>query len=152
MRLLYSFIIALASMACSPDTPVPTPDTGQKDTTAVEQPTEKPAEKPEPEKPTIKPVDEEKVDDGIDENAYNHFERVALQSEIENVQPMTGLVLWTDNSRSESMKDCIQLEFAYMLYNQVCKEKDVYDWTPMDNLLEEVASRGHQLVVRFRYT
>jgi hypothetical protein len=152
MRLLYSFIITLASMACTPDKPEPGPGQDQKDTTAVEQPAGKPEEKPEPEKPTIKPVDEEKVDDGIDENAYNHFERVALQSEIENVQPMTGLVLWTDNSRSESMKDCIQLEFAYMLYNQICKEKDVYDWTPMDNLLEEVASRGHQLVVRFRYT
>lgn len=38
-----------------------------------------------------------------------------------------------------------------MLYNDVCKEKDVFDWTPMDKLLEKVASRGHQLVVRFRY-
>ena len=151
MKLLYSFIIAIASMACTPETPDVTPDTDQQDTTVIETPTEKPQPKPEEPKP-IEPVEEELVEDGIDENAYNHFERVALQSEIQNVQPMTGIVLWTDNSRSESMKDCIQLEFAYMLYNEVCKEKDVYDWTPMDNLLEEVASRGHQLVVRFRYT
>ena len=151
MRLLYTFIIALASLACTPQTPDVNPDVDQNDTTVVEQPAEKPQPKPEEPKP-IEPVEDEVVEDGIDENAYNHFDRIALQSEIQNVQPMTGIVLWTDNSKSESIKDCIQLEFAYMLYNEVCKEKDVYDWTPMDNLLEEVASRGHQLVVRFRYT
>ncbi|MBQ2112030.1 MAG: DUF4832 domain-containing protein [Bacteroidales bacterium] len=83
---------------------------------------------------------------------YADFDRVPLQSKVENVQPMTGIVLWTTNGRCITAKDKIQLEFAYMLYNEVCKEKDVYDWTPMDNLLEKVASRGHQLVVRFRYT
>lgn len=83
---------------------------------------------------------------------YAHYERIPLQSEIKNVQPMTGIVLWTTNTRASSAKDKIQLEFAYMLYSDVCKEKDVFDWAPMDKLLEEVAARGHQLVVRFRYT
>ncbi len=83
---------------------------------------------------------------------YADFDRVPLQSKVENVQPMTGIVLWTTNGRTITAKDKVQLEFAYMLYNDVCKEKDVYDWTPMDNLLEQVAGRGHQLVVRFRYT
>ena len=122
-------------MACSPQTPDVTPDPDQQDTTVVEQPADKPDEKPEPEKPSIEPVEDEVVEDGIDVNAYDHFERVALQSEIQNVQPMTGIVLWTDNDRSESKKEYIQLEYSYMLYNQVCKEKDVYDWTPMDQLL-----------------
>ena len=83
---------------------------------------------------------------------YADFERVPLQSEIKNVQPMTGIVLWNTNGRSITAKDKIQLEYSYMLYNDVCKEQGVYDWTPMDKLLEEVASRGHQAVVRFRYT
>ena len=83
---------------------------------------------------------------------YADFERVPLQSEIKNVQPMTGIVLWNTNGRSTTAKDKIQLEYSYMLYNDVCKEQGVYDWTPMDKLLEEVASRGHQAIVRFRYT
>ena len=83
---------------------------------------------------------------------YADFERVPLQSEIKNVQPMTGIVLWNTNGRSITAKDKIQLEYSYMLYNDVCKEQGVYDWAPMDKLLEEVASRGHQAVVRFRYT
>ena len=89
------------------------------------------------------PAGEQEVD-------YSTFERVLLQSEIKNVQPMTGIVLW--NTHGSVRTDKIQLEYSYMLYNEVCKEKDVYDWTPMDRLLEQVASRGHQLVVRFRYT
>ena len=70
---------------------------------------------------------------------YLKFDRIPLQSEIENVQPMTGIVLWSNHGRCVTAKDKIQLEYNYMLYNDVCKEKDVYDWTPMDNLLEKVA-------------
>lgn len=81
---------------------------------------------------------------------YAAMKRVPLKSEITAVQPMTGIVLWNTNSRNKTAD--IQLEFSYMLYNDVCKEKDVFDWTPMDKLLEQVASRGHQAVVRFRYT
>ena len=84
------------------------------------------------------------------EASYTDFERVPLKSEIKNVQPMTGIVLW--NTHSKVNTDNIQLEYSYMLYNDVCKEQGVYDWTPMDKLLEQAASRGHQVVVRFRYT
>ena len=76
--------------------------------------------------------------------------RIPLQSAITHVQPMTGIVLW--NTSGSNKKDYVQLEFSYMLYNDVCKEKDQFDWTPMDKLLQEVAARGHQAVVRFRYT
>lgn len=81
---------------------------------------------------------------------YSDYQRVALHSQITGVQPMTGIVVW--NTSGNRNKDYVQLEFSYMLYNDVCKQKDVFDWTPMDNLLAEVASRGHQAVVRFRYT
>jgi len=63
---------------------------------------------------------------------------------------MTGIVLWSNSDARR--KSYVQLEFSYMLYSDVCKEKDVFDWSPMDKLLADVASRGHQAVVRFRYT
>lgn len=87
--------------------------------------------------------------DEVDDSAYEAFTRVPLQSSVTKVQPMTGIVTWTD---SKYDTDDIQLEFSYMLYSDVCKEKDIFDWTPMDKLLDQVAARGHQLVVRFRYT
>lgn len=80
---------------------------------------------------------------------YRDYERVSLNSRISGVQPMTGIVLWTTGGKKNT--DCIQLEFSYMLYNEVCRGKDDYDWTVMDKLLDDVASRGHQAVVRFRY-
>lgn len=83
---------------------------------------------------------------------YDHYDRIPLQSRIENIQPMTGIVLWTNNVLCEQHKDKLQLEFAYLLYSDICKEKDVFDWTSLDQLLEEVAARGHQLVIRYRYT
>ena len=83
---------------------------------------------------------------------YADFDRVPLQSKVVNVQPMTGIVLWNTNGRSTTAKDKIQLEFSYMLYSDVCKEQGVYDWTTVDRLLEQAASRGHQAVIRFRYT
>ena len=100
-----------------------------------EKPTPTPTPIPEPE-PEPTPVEE--------------AVRVPFQSEITHVQPMTGIVLW--NTSGSVKKDYVQLEYSYMLYNDVCKEKDVFDWTPMDKLLEQVAARGHQAVVRFRYT
>ena len=94
------------------------------------------------------PDDGSGPDDRVDSGEYGT--RIPLQSTVTHVQPMTGIVLW--NTSSNNTKAYVQLEFSYMLYSDVCKEKDVFDWAPMDNLLAEVASRGHQAVVRFRYT
>ena len=92
----------------------------------------------------------EKQTQETDPTPTEYGTRIPLQSAITHVQPMTGIVLW--NTSGSVKKDYVQLEFSYMLYNDVCKEKDVFDWTPMDKLLEAAASRGHQVVVRFRYT
>jgi hypothetical protein len=62
---------------------------------------------------------------------------------------MTGIVLWTDND--ENSTDAIQLEYSYMLYNSVVSRKSDYDWSAVDALLESVASRGHQAILRFRF-
>ena len=102
------------------------------------------------EKPTPDPVPGPTPEPEPDPTPVETTVRVPFKSEITHVQPMTGIVLW--NTSSAVKKEYVQLEFSYMLYNDVCKEKDVYDWSPMDKLLEQVASHGHQAVVRFRYT
>ncbi len=81
---------------------------------------------------------------------YEDYTRVPLRSEITRVQPMTGIVLWSDSGARG--KSYVQLEFSYMLYSDICSEKDVFDWTPVEKLLDGAASRGHQAVIRFRYT
>ncbi len=77
------------------------------------------------------------------------WQPVALQSTVDHVQPMTGMVVWHDNEHADS--DAIQLEFSYMLYNQVVDADGKYDWSAVDDLLDEVASRQHQAILRFRF-
>ncbi len=77
------------------------------------------------------------------------YRSVALKSSVTSVQPMTGIVLWTDSDRNAT--DAIALEFSYMLYNQVVKEKGQYDWSAVDALLQKVAARKHQAILRFRF-
>ena len=86
----------------------------------------------------------------IPEQPYPDYQRVELSSKAEGVQPFTGIVLWTSHSKAST--ENIQLEFSYMLYNDVCKSQDVYDWSVVDRLLDQIASHGHQAVLRFRYT
>lgn len=83
---------------------------------------------------------------------------IALSRKVTHPQPMTGLVLWPDKAEDlhSTYGESIQLEFSYCLPCKVVKgcESDgtiIYDWTSFDQLLSEVASRGHQLVARFRY-
>lgn len=84
------------------------------------------------------------------EKQFSEYQRVPVSSTAVGVQPMTGIVMWTDHGKSAGNR--IQMEFSYMLYNDVCKSKDNYDWTVVDKLLSEIAARGHQAVMRFRYT
>lgn len=74
---------------------------------------------------------------------------IALHATTDHVQPMTGLVVWHDNEHAES--DAIQLEFSYMLFNQAVNAEGDYDWSPVDELLDKIASRGHQAILRFRF-
>ena len=82
---------------------------------------------------------------------------VAIQRQVNAVQPGTGLVLWSENARDRhaAYGKTISLEYAYCLPSQVVtgKENGVvqYDWTPFNRWLKDVSSRGHQAVVRFRY-
>lgn len=81
---------------------------------------------------------------------FADFTPVPLHSTVSEVQPMTGHVLWNTNPRCTDWP--LQLEFSYVLYSDICRERGVFDWTSVDNLLDDIASRGHQAVLRFRYT
>lgn len=78
------------------------------------------------------------------------LQEVVVDKEITGVQPMTGIVFWPGNSQIDT--DVISLEFSYMLYNQIVTEKGIYDWSAVETLLDEMATRNHQAVLRFRFT
>jgi hypothetical protein len=81
--------------------------------------------------------------------AQDRFVAVPLKSRITHVQPMTGIVLWTTSEHNHT--DAIQLEYSYMKYGDVVAQRGKYNWTAVDRLLNEVAARGHQAIVRFYF-
>ncbi len=76
-------------------------------------------------------------------------EAVSIRSSITKVQPMTGIVLWTDNDKVNT--DAIQLEYRYCGYDEVVDAQGNYDFSKIDKVLDEVASRKHQAILRFHY-
>ena len=74
---------------------------------------------------------------------------VPLQSRINHVQPMTGIVLWEDSGRNET--DAIQLEFSYMRYDEIVVRKGEYDWSSVERKLKAIAARKHQAILRFHF-
>lgn len=70
-------------------------------------------------------------------------------SEFTNVQPMTGIVVWDGNSNASSGAHA--LEYSYMLYEDIVSEEGVYNWDVVENKLNDIASRNHQAILRFRY-
>ena len=77
------------------------------------------------------------------------YQTRSLQSTITSVQPMTGIVYWTDNENKKS--EAISLEFSYMLFNDIVSDEGVYNWQAVENKLNDIASRGNQAIFRFRY-
>ena len=76
-------------------------------------------------------------------------ESIRIKSAIDKVQPMTGIVLWSDNEKVKS--DAIQLEFRYCGYDEVVDAEGQYDFSKIDKVLDEIAARKHQAVLRFQY-
>lgn len=83
-------------------------------------------------------------------NGEEEWRDIPLESSISDVQPMTGIVFWSDSHHNAAA--VIQLEFSYMLYNDIVKNKGGYNWTAVENILDAAASRGHQAILRFRFT
>ncbi|WP_202839404.1 hypothetical protein [Luteimonas saliphila] len=85
--------------------------------------------------------------------AASAFEPVPLQSRIDAVQPMTGIVLWNDNAAGlAALGEDVQLEFAYLRYSDVSPTSTTFDWSPVDTRLAAAAARGHQMILRFHDT
>ena len=63
---------------------------------------------------------------------------------------MTGIVLWSTNEAIASTP--IQLEYSYFTYSKVVAEKGEYNWSSLDQLLDQVAGHGHQAIIRFHDT
>ena len=78
------------------------------------------------------------------------FTTIEIDSEITKVQPMTGIVFWPGNSQINT--EAIALEYSYMDFREIITGKDEYDWTAVEELLDEAANRNHQMVLRFRYS
>ncbi len=78
------------------------------------------------------------------------FSEIHINSVPEHVQPMTGIVFWQGQYQNE-IQESTSLEFSYMLYNEVVSEQGVYDWTKVEAKLNDIASRHHQAIFRFRY-
>lgn len=79
---------------------------------------------------------------------------IPLQREITQVQPMTGIVLWADSHNGSNLKqrdDVIQLEYAYVRPSDIVIGKNNYDWSTLENLLEQVKTRGKQAIIRWYY-
>ena len=89
------------------------------------------------------------LDGGSD--AGGEFVDIPLQGSITHVQPMTGIVLWNDHESSDTT--AIQLEYSYMPFDQVAVDANpaAWDWSGVESLLDDIASHGHQAVLRFYY-
>ncbi|MBR0056604.1 MAG: DUF4832 domain-containing protein [Kiritimatiellae bacterium] len=71
--------------------------------------------------------------------------------------PLKGIVLWRDTAaENPELGDAVSLEFMYLTPCTYATGADPdgtprFDWTPLDAALDDIASRGHQAIVRFRY-
>lgn len=105
-------------------------------------------------------VDDPRIEDNDTSRLHTKdtiWRRVPMQRTITKVQPMTGLVLWPDAARdlADRYGNSIALEFSYCLPCAVVTGKVgetlQYDWSSFDRMLDDISSRNHQAIVRFRY-
>ena len=88
-------------------------------------------------------------------DAASPWRDVPLKSRITHVQPGTGLVLWPHQAirYDKTHGDAMALEFSYVMPDTLVLGRDGdelrYDWSPLETLLDGMASRGHQAVLRF---
>ena len=80
---------------------------------------------------------------------------VALNKSIESLEPMKGIVFWPDQAASQkNLQGSISLEFSYCLPCAVVTGERggtiSYDWSSFEKMLDDIKSRGHQAIVRFR--
>lgn len=92
---------------------------------------------------------QENVDNEIQETPIT-IENGGGVLEFTKVQPMTGIVVWDGNTSASP--EAHSLEYSYMLYDDIVSDKGIYDWTVVENKLDDIISRNHQAILRFRYS
>lgn len=113
--------------------------------------------KPTPDPPKPEPIDTDTPDVVHGDTLPGHLPRIPLHRTFTHAQPMTGLVLWLDQARNRHAEfgNSISLEFAYCLPCRAVTGKEneeiQYNWNYVDSILDDVASRNHQAVLRFRF-
>ena len=83
--------------------------------------------------------------------------RVDVHSSLTHAQPLAGLVLFADNAKAHpEYNQAISLEFSYLLPCQCVTGKEgeeiQYNWKYVEDILDDIASRQHQAILRIRYT
>ncbi len=89
-------------------------------------------------------------------SAWGAMRNVTLNSEITTLEPMKGIVFWPDQAADQTtLQNSISLEYSYCLPCKVVTGKVgdqiQYDWSSFETMLDDIVSRGHQAIVRFRY-
>ena len=64
---------------------------------------------------------------------------------------MTGIVFWSDSPNAAKHHDSISLEYRYCGYDEVVTANGKYDFTKLDDILDEIAGRNHQAILRFYF-
>lgn len=86
---------------------------------------------------------------------WAQFRNVPLESTITTCEPFKGITFWMDNDDAHAFPTSYALEFAYCLPCDVVTGKQdgqiQYNWTKFEALLNDIQSRGHKAVIRFRY-
>ena len=59
--------------------------------------------------------------------------------------PLKGLVPYQGDVRNRFPHS---LEFNYIAYSEIVKGYDEFDWGPLERMLDDISSRGHQAVIR----
>lgn len=59
--------------------------------------------------------------------------------------PLKGLVPYQGDVRNRFPHS---MEFTYLPYSALVKGYDTFDWNPLDEILNDIANRGHQAVIR----
>jgi hypothetical protein len=84
------------------------------------------------------------------QSSRDDFIDIQIDTLITQVQPMTGIVFWQGQYNSVA-KEATSMEYSYMLFNDVVDENAVYNWDAVEKKLDDIASRKHQAIFRFRY-
>jgi len=87
---------------------------------------------------------------GAQTDRWDDFVDIQIDTLITQVQPMTGIVFW-QGQYTDVAAEATSLEFSYMLFNDVVDENAVYNWDVVEEKLDDIASRKHQAIFRFRY-